>query len=120
MINLRPGPALFLVHAVTAVAAAGCAQPEGLRIDVTLGDFGMRALTLKVAVGALPGGFARRVPENPGGATVTTEDVDGDGLLELVAAFPGPFPSGTLSFRVDTGNRDDLDMTARALAYDAT
>ena len=52
------------------------------------------------------------------GVGVTTEDFDGDGALELVTEFL--HPQGPISFRVATGNMTMVNVTAHALAFDAT
>jgi hypothetical protein len=49
---------------------------------------------------------------------VSTEDVDGDGTLELVAKFFNP--RTTVRFRVATGNMAMLDMSGHATAFDET
>ena len=66
-----------------------------------------------IAIRALDVGFDAREAENNNGVRVTTEDADGDGLLELVARFNGPFPSH-VAFRVDTKNADPLSMHVEA------
>ena len=110
---------LAIAAAGLAVGSCACSQPTGLRVDVNFGDF-TGAYSLEVAISALPGGFKMQTPFNVSGASVTTEDFDGDGSLDLVAHFLGePFPS-TLSFLVDTGNAASLQVQAHALAFDAS
>jgi len=100
-----------------AAALAGCASKEGpgLKVTVDLGDFA-GAASMKVAISANHGGFAFQMPDNPGGADVTTQDLDGDGNLELVAEFLRPDP--TVSFRVEADTQIDLTMTVKAMAFD--
>ena len=50
------------------------------------------------------------------GVGVTTEDLDGDGALELIAEFVQPDP--TVSFRVHGQQRDRADLNVQALAFD--
>ena len=88
----------------------------GLRVSIDPGEFG-DAASLQVAVSALTDGFKpQHATQNMGGALVTTEDFDGDGALDLVARFNGPFRD-TLSFRVDTDNQTTLAVRVTALAF---
>jgi hypothetical protein len=105
--------------AILSVAGGACSEPAGLRVDVAFGDY-KSARSVTIAITANPDGFVSQPPTNAGGGTVTTEDVDGNGTLELVARFLGPFDSGTLSFRVATGNQIQLDMSGEALAFSDT
>ena len=50
------------------------------------------------------------------GVGVTTEDLDGDGALELVAEFVQPDP--TISFRVQANSPIELNLHVRVLAFD--
>jgi hypothetical protein len=109
---------LAIAAASLALGGLACSQPAGLRVDVNFGDF-TGAHSLQVAIGALPGGFKPETTFNVSGASVTTEDFDGDGALDLVATFLGPF-SSTSSFLVDTGNDVGLEIQAHALAFDAS
>ena len=103
----------------TLVAAlAGCSTKEGpgLKVTIDLGDF-KTAASMKVAIGVDQGGFLSQMAGNVKGVGVTTEDVDGDGTLELVAEFVRPDP--TVSFRVTADSQSELHMTVRALAFNA-
>src|SRR5690349_14342187 len=71
--------------------------------------------TLKVVIGADMDGFNPYMGGNVSNVGVTTEDVDGDGKLELIVQFVQPDP--TVSFRVETGNQAMLNMTAHAMAF---
>ncbi len=108
--------AALISTAFVALAASACSETKtGLRVSVDPGDF-KDAASLKIAVSALPDGFAAHEPQNAAGAYVTIEDFDGDGALDLLAVFNGPFPN-TLSFRIATGNQAMLNVHAYALAY---
>ena len=65
---------------------------------------------MKVAI-CVTEGFQMQAGANMGGALVTTEDFDGDGLLDLLVRFNGTFDN-TLSFRVDTDNTDTQAVTS--------
>jgi hypothetical protein len=102
--------------AFAALASCSSKQRPGLKITVDLGDF-KGAESLKVVISASMGGFAAQMAGKVDGVGVTTEDLDGDGALELVAEFLRPDP--TFSFRVTTDNPDALDMHAKAMAFNA-
>jgi hypothetical protein len=53
---------------------------------------------------------------NESGVRLTTEDTNGNGTLELVARFNGPFDSA-VGFRVDTENMEQLSMHVDAMAF---
>jgi hypothetical protein len=117
----RSGLALAILSigcASIGFAAIGCASKEGpgLKISVDLGD-STGAASMKVAISADHGGFAFQMPDNPDGIGVTTEDLDGDGALELVAEFVRPDP--TVSFRVKADSQVALNMTVKAMAFDS-
>lgn len=101
---------------VLAVLAVACSETKtGLRVSVDPGDF-KHAATMQIAISALAGGFRMQDASNVGGAYVTTEDYDGDGALDLLARFNGPF-TNALSFRVDTDNKETLAVHVTALAF---
>jgi hypothetical protein len=102
--------------AAFAAMLTGCSETKtGLRVSIDPAEF-TYAKSMRVAISA-EGGFKAQANENMGGALVTTEDFDGDGALDLIARFNGTFP-GTLSFRVDTDNKQALAVRVTALAYD--
>ena len=68
---------------------------------------------MKVAISADHGGFVFQMPDNSMGVGVTTEDLDGDGALELIAEFVQPDP--TVSFRVQANSAIELTLKVRAL-----
>src|SRR5262245_14533620 len=108
-------PALLPIACLVAFAAGACEESKsGLRVSIETGT-AKDAKALQIVIGAKPGGFKEAIPTNMIGARVTTEDFDGDGLVDLVANFNGPFPA-TLSFRVNTGNRETLSIHAAATA----
>jgi hypothetical protein len=113
MSALRKAPAFPLAAAAIAFAAGACSEPAGLRVDVAFGVF-KSASKVKIVLFADPGGF--KAKSNAGGSTVTTQDFDGDGNLDLVTEFLGPFPD-TFSFRVTTENAASLTMRGTALAF---
>jgi hypothetical protein len=103
--------------ALAAAAPAACSNDEpGIVVNVDLASFDVQ--TLKVVLGASGGGFKAQAGTNVQGVGVTTEDVDGDGALDLVTEFL--HPQGPISFRVATGNMTMVDVTAHAIAFDAT
>jgi hypothetical protein len=106
---------IVVAAAVIALGFAGCGDKKtGLRVSIDPGDF-KNAASMKVAV-SVTKGFQMQTGSNMGGALVTTEDFDGDGLLDLLVRFNGTFDN-TLSFRIDTGNMDTQAVHVTALAY---
>jgi hypothetical protein len=99
-----------------AAAVAGCTTKEGpgLKVTVDRGDF--TPAKMKVAVSADHGGFVFQMADNSMGVGVTTEDLDGDGALELVAEFVQPDP--TISFRLQASSQVALNLHVRVLAFD--
>ncbi len=107
--------AATIAVAAAALGLAACGETKtGLRVSIDPGDF-KNAASMKVAV-TVTKGFQLQVGSNMGGALVTTEDFDGDGLLDLLVRFNGTFDS-TLSFRIDTDNTDTQAAHVTALAY---
>jgi hypothetical protein len=117
---MTAGRAAVVATAVAALAGA-CSQPTGVRVDLTLGDFGAGARSLEVVLIAVPGGFRPTGGETIGNVTITAEDRDGDQVPDLVLTFASDtgFPRA-MSFRVTTGNQHDLTVHATARAFDAT
>ncbi|HXU02925.1 MAG TPA: hypothetical protein VN903_18290 [Polyangia bacterium] len=103
--------------AMVAAAIAGCTAEEGSGLKVTIDLAGFKPATMKVAISADHGGFVFQMGDNPNGIGVTTEDLDGDGALELIATFAQPDP--TVTFRVKADSQIGLTMTVKAMAFDA-
>jgi hypothetical protein len=109
--------ALGLAAAVAALA--GCANDEpGLLVSVDLGGFVPATRKLRIAISAADGGFDPQTPNSVKGVGVSTEDVDGDGSLELVTEFLNP--GASISFRVATDNEAELIVRGQAQAFDDT
>jgi hypothetical protein len=107
--------AATIAVAVALSAIAGCGDSKtGLRVSIDPGEF-KNASSMKVAV-SVSKGFQMQAGANMGGALVTTEDFDGDGLLDLLVNFNGTFPN-TVSFRIDTANTDTQAVHVTALAF---
>jgi len=105
--------------AAAAVATAACTEAEqgpGIAVSVDLAQFDVR--TLRIALSASDGGFVAQPPSSVDNIGVTTEDVDGDGALELVTEFLNP--GASISFRVETGNRTQLTVWGQAVAFNDT
>ena len=98
-----------------AAVLSGCAAKEGPGLKVTIDLAGTKPASMKVAVSADHGGFAFQMADNSMGVGVTTEDLDGDGALELVAEFVQPDP--TVSFRVEAPSQVGLTLTVKARAF---
>jgi hypothetical protein len=107
--------ACAVASAATALAACA-ADPPGIMVTVDLAEFAPRTANLKVAISASPDGFKPHPRDSVEGVSVETEDVDGDGTLELVAHFLAP--RSPVSFRVATGNMADLVVRGQAIAFD--
>ena len=76
-----------------AAAAAACTDDEqgpGIAVSVDLAQFAPDVRTLKVAFSASGGGFVAQTPTATWACGVTTQDIDGDGALELVTEFASP------------------------------
>jgi len=100
-----------------AAGAASCgSSPSGLEVNVDPATFGGEVATLDVIL-SVPGGFAPQAPGTVDGVGYKVEDRNGDEDAELVARFNGPF-AGPFSFRVDTKNKETLDVDATARAFD--
>jgi len=111
---------LHIVRALAiagAMALAACAPKEGpgLKVTVDLGNFVGQVQTMNVVIGADPDGFKSYMGPNVSHVGVRTEDVDGNGTLELVVQFVQP--DATTSFRVATGNQATLTMSAHAMGF---
>ena len=103
-----------------AAGLAACSEDPGpgVEVSVDLAEFASMTGMLQVAISASMGGFNRYEANSVMNVPVSTEDVDGDGTLELVAKFFNP--RTTVRFRVATGNMAMLDMSGHALAFDET
>jgi hypothetical protein len=100
-----------------AAALPACKNDDpGLVVNVDLAGFMPK--TLKIAIDAAPDGFVAQAGGNVDGVGISTEDIDGNGTLELVTEFLQP--RGSLSFRVDTGNTNTLTVLGHATAFDET
>jgi hypothetical protein len=119
MTRRRVGGGVFRLAVIPTLAAAvaACSTEEGpgLKITVDLGNF-KSAASMKVAISVDQGGFVYQMPDNVKGVDVTTEDLDGDGALELIAEFLRPDP--TVSFRVTADSQSELHMSVKAMAFD--
>jgi len=108
----------FIVCALAAaVAAAACTDAEqgpGIAVSVDLAQFAPEIRKLTIAFSA-SGGFVMQPRGNVDNVGVVTEDVDGDGALELVTEFLNP--AASISFRVKTDNQSQLTVWAEALAF---
>ena len=107
--------------AAAAVAAAACTEEEqgpGIAVSVDLAQFAADVRTLRIAFTASGGGFVAQTPGNVDNVGVATDDVDGDGTLELVTTFLNP--AAPISFRIETGNQTPLTVWAQALAFNDT
>jgi hypothetical protein len=106
--------------AAVVSALTACAQKDepGIEVRVDLAEFDGQVANLKVAIAASGGGFVAQAPTNVDNVGITTEDIDGDGQLELVATFLSP--KSPVTFRVAPGNQAMLDVSGHALAYSAT
>jgi hypothetical protein len=109
---------VFGLAAAAAVAAAACSEEApgpGIAVSVDLAQFAPDARILRISFSANGGGFVAQTRGNVDGVGVTTEDLDGDGALELVTEFFNP--GASISFRVETGNQTPLTVSAQALAF---
>lgn len=116
MLRIRRGILGLAVIPALVGAVGGCTTKEGpgLKVTIDRGDF--QPAKMKVAISADHGGFAFQMRDNSMGVGVTTEDLDGDGALELIAEFVQPDP--TVSFRVQANSAIELTLKVRALAFD--
>jgi FG-GAP repeat protein len=104
--------------AVAAAALAACTEdPAGPGIAVSVDLAGFEPASLKVAISAKVGGFDPHPLNNVMGIGVESEDVDGDGVLELVVSFIAP--RSPVAFRIKTDNEADLMVAGQAIAFDA-
>jgi hypothetical protein len=104
--------------AVAAALAACTEEEKGPGIAVTVDLAGFAPASLKVTISASPDGFQPQPLGNVEGVGVVTEDVDGDGALELVMEFLAP--QSPLAFRVATGNQAELTVQGQATAFDTS
>ena len=107
--------------AAAAVAPAACTEEEqgpGIAVSVDLAQFAPDVRILRIALKANDGGFVAQTPGNVDGVGVKTDDLDGDGTLELVTEFLNP--AASISFRVATGNQAPLTVWATAVAFNDT
>jgi hypothetical protein len=110
------GNLVGLAIAAAALAACAAEKKPGLEVTVDLAEFtGLE--TLKVAVSASNGGFQAMSATNVDNIGLTTEDLNGDGQLELVTQFVRPH--SPVTFRVTTDNANALQMTASAMAFNS-
>jgi hypothetical protein len=107
-----------LAVAVAALAACSAKDEPGIEVRVDLAGFAGQVQTLQVAVAASGGGFVAQGPTNVDNIPIRTEDIDGDGQLELVATFQ--FPKSPVTFRVAPQNQTMLDVSGHALAFSDT
>lgn len=107
--------ACALLLAGACVSACSNDEP-GVVVNVDLAGF--EPQSLRVVLDAGPHGFVAQPAGNVQNIGITTEDVDGNGTLELVMAFTQP--RGSLSFRVATANDETLAVSGHAIAFDAT
>ena len=102
-----------------ALATSACSSDEpGIAVSVDLAEFASGTRSLRVAIFASGGGFVEQEPSRVQGVGVTTQDLDGDGKLELVTQFLNP--GGSVSFRVATLNGAPLKVRGQAVAFDET
>ena len=103
--------------AFAAAALGACSNDDpGVVVSVDLAGFDVKML--RVAIGASDGGFKMQKDTSVENVGVSTQDLDGDGALDLVTEFLRP--KGSISFRVATGNMTMLDVSAHATAFDTT
>jgi hypothetical protein len=110
-----------MVCGLAAVAAlASCSEDPGpgIEVSVDLAEFASVTGLLTVAISASPDGFMPYSGGSVNNVGVKTEDVDGDGTLELVTTFISP--RSTVTFRVDARNMAMLDVSGHATAFDET
>jgi hypothetical protein len=102
--------------AAAAVAATACSEEQGpgIAVSVDLAQFAAEVRKLSIAFTA-SGGFVAQTPRSVDGVGVATEDVDGNGELELVTEFLNP--AASISFRIETGNQTALTVWAQAVAF---
>jgi len=109
-----------LVVCGIACAAAGgpaCSNDEpGIVVNVDLAGF--KPATMRIAIDAGPAGFMAQAEHSVDNVEVKTEDIDGNGTLELVTKFLQP--RGSLAFRNATANDKALDVRGHAFAFDDT
>jgi len=116
--RLRPGRYLvraLVVAAASALAACSPKEGSGLKVTVDLAAYAHMVETLRVVIRTDMDGFTPYMGGSVTNVGVKTEDLDGDGKLELIVQFVQPDP--TVSFRVETGNQTTLNMTAHAMAF---
>jgi hypothetical protein len=116
MSTRRPAIACALVLAGAFLPACSNDDP-GIVVNIDLAGF--KPESMRVYLDAAPKGFVAQ-PEggNVQNIGITTEDIDGNGTLELDMQFTQP--RGSLSFRVATANDDALSVNGHAIAFDAT
>ena len=86
--------------AFAAAALGACSNDDpGVVVSVDLAGFDVKML--RVAIGASDGGFKMQKDTSVENVGVSTQDLDGDGALDLVTEFLRP--KGSISFRVATG-----------------
>src|SRR6185436_19179317 len=104
---------VLLAAATAALAACSDEAKPGLKVTVDLAE--MKVEKLKVAISAAGGGFVAMEGDSLDNIGFTTEDLDGDGALELIAEFTRPHSPA--SFRITIDNQQPLQMNASARAF---
>src|SRR5262245_16199534 len=116
---MKPLRSTIVCGLALAATAGACSDDKaGLMVSVDLAEFGPSTRILKIAIAAKDDGFEYQGENSMHNVGVSTEDIDGDGTLELVTTFVNP--GASVSFRVATGNKADLQMTGHAVAFDET
>ncbi len=113
------GEAAFLLGLLAALAAPACSSPKGIRVDIDMAGFETKARTLRLTVTAAPDGFVGNSPavSDPGVAITYSATND---LVMTFDASQGFKLGSKVSFRLDTGNTHDLQISAEALAFNGT
>jgi len=104
---------VLLAAATAALAACSDEAKPGLKVTVDLAE--MKVEKLKVAISAAGGGFVAMEGDSLDNIGFTTEDLDGDGALELISEFTRPYSPA--SFRITIDNQQPLQMNASARAF---
>ena len=111
--------AAFLLGLLAALAAPACSSPKGIRVDIDMAGFEATAGTLRLTVTATPDGFVGNAPAVSDPSVAITYTATNDLVMTFDASQGFKFGS-KVSFRLDTGNTNDLQISAEALAFNGT
>jgi FG-GAP repeat protein len=116
--TLRLQPTLLL-GLLAALAAPACSTPKGIRVDIDMAGFETTARTLRLTVTAAPDNFVGNAPAVSDPGVAITYTATNDLVMTFDASLGFKFGS-KVSFRLATGNTNDLRISAEALAFKGT